>query len=129
MTTDNFSEYVVPQEDAEYSITDIAPTLLRYLEKKCGLPKGRIDSGVLGSDVKFYSLYDVQKLGKHYCGGSLDFVVENRLDVDIESFERIIIVLVDGMNLNSMAGVGGDFIDKIKVEFTPMSTSFPSMPQ
>lgn len=57
----------------------------------------------------------------------LDPIIENRLNTDIQSFDRIIIILIDGMNLNSMTGAGKDFSRKIKFEFIPMSTSFPSM--
>jgi len=122
----DISEYVVPQESDEYSIADITPTLLRYSEKKGSFKQGKVEAGIFGSKTKFYSLYDIQSL-EYYCGKSLEEIVEHRLSLDLESFDRIIVVLIDGMNLNSMRGAGKNFTRKINFEFLPMSTSFPSM--
>lgn len=118
---------MVPQENGEFSIADIAPTLLRYLEKKGSFKRGRLESGALGTDIKFYSLYDIQKL-KNYCGASLEDVIENRLNIDLESFDRIIIIIIDGLNIPSLIGISAEFLDHVKPEFLfPMFTSFPSM--
>jgi hypothetical protein len=126
MTDDNFSQYVVPQESDEYSIADIAPTILRFLEKKGCFDYGKIEAGVLGGETKFWSLYDIQGLD-HYHGQSLEEVIENRLTNDLESYERIIVILVDGMSFQSITGAGKLFSEKVKFEFIPIFTSFPSM--
>lgn len=56
MESDNFRPYIVPQESDEYSIVDIAPTLLVYLEKKGSFKQGRIEAGNLASGTKFHTL-------------------------------------------------------------------------
>jgi len=127
LTSDKLCPYVVPHEDGEFSITDIAPTLLRYLEKKGSFKRGRLESGVLGTDIKFFSLYDIQR-SKNYCGASLESVINNRLNTDLESFDRIIILLIDGLNIHSLMGISGEFIDSVEPAYLfPMFASFPSM--
>lgn len=127
MTPNRLCTYVVPHEGGEFSITDIAPTLLRYLEKKGSFRQGRLESGVLGTSIRFSSLYDIQTM-RGYCGGSLESVIENRLNVDLESFDRIVVFLIDGLNIQSLMGIAGEFVSNVDPEYLfPMFTTFPSM--
>src|SRR3989442_13657808 len=113
------------EDEVEFSITDVAPTLLRYAEKRFGRIEGRIEGGRLGSPgIRFKTLFDV-KDQPGYCGASLEDVIEGRAGTQLWTFDHIIVYLVDGMGFRSFFRSGKGVLE-VNPSIADMLTTFPS---
>jgi predicted AlkP superfamily pyrophosphatase or phosphodiesterase len=64
---------------------------------------------------------------KQYCGQPLTQVVEGRLNSDLSYFDRIIVVLIDGLAGRQFFNSANNFYKKIQPEMDIGTTVFPSM--
>ena len=119
---------VIPDEESgELSICDITPTILDYFMKRGYTGLGNIKGGTIDGKIEFQNILTIADPFKEFAGQPLTEIIEGRLSMALQDFERIIVVVIDGLTMKEFFTSGKQFYRKVRPMPGVANSVFPSM--